>query len=531
MSRRPEDIHAAKLRGQMPPAPQLHVRHDGMAARIARHDWSSTPLGACEQWPPHLRATVDLMLAHGFPMIVLWGEQLVQLYNDGYAEILADKHPGGLGQPTRECWPEVWHINGPLYTRVWQGETLTFEDKLYPLARHGRLEDIWFTITYSPIRGEEGRINGVLVTLFETTAAHVAQAAREREELRRRESERRLELAFKMLPVGLCIVDLEGRMLLSNDQMRGYLPSGKVPSTDEANQHRWRGWHADGSLIGPDDFAIARAMRGETVVPGLEFQYLHDDGRARWTRVAAAPLRDADGEVSGVFAIAVDIDDLKRATERQSVLLAELQHRVRNIMSTIHAIAWRTRASVSSVDEYAERLCGRLMSLARTQSLLTRGANAGVCLRGMLDEEIAAQMPATAAYRLQGEDVLLPPKAAEVLSLAIHELATNALRHGALSHEDGRIEVTWDLQVQAGQPWLGLHWSERHAEVEDWELPRQRGLGRALIEQRVPYELAGSGELRFGPQGLDAWIRFPLRERDSLLQTDAPGASEPGSGS
>jgi hypothetical protein len=88
-------------------------------------------------------------------------------------------------------------------------------------------------------------------------------------------------------------------------------------------------------------------MRGETVVPGLEFQYLHDDGRPL-DAVAAAPLRDADGEVSGVFAIAVDIDDLKRATERQSVLLAELQHRVRNIMSTIHAIAWRTRESVAA---------------------------------------------------------------------------------------------------------------------------------------------------------------------------------------
>ncbi|WP_294997349.1 PAS domain-containing protein [uncultured Stenotrophomonas sp.] len=524
MVRRLEAIEAADLRRSRPPVVGVHARHDGMAARIARHDWSATPLGAMQQWPPHLRATVDLMLAHGFPMIVLWGEQLVQLYNDGYAEILADKHPGGLGQPTRECWPEVWHINGPLYTRVWQGETLTFEDKRFPLARHGRLEDIWFTITYSPIRAEEGRISGVLVTMFETTAAHVAQAAREREELRRRESERRLELAFKMLPVGLCIVDLEGRMLLSNDQMRGYLPTGKVPSSDEANQHRWRGWHPDGSPIGPEDFAIARAMRGETVVPGLEFQYLHDDGRARWTRVAAAPLRDADGEVSGVFAIAVDIDDLKRAAELQSVLLAELQHRVRNIMSTIHAIAWRTRVSVSSVDEYAERLCGRLMSLARTQSLLTRGANAGVCLRGMLDEEIAAQAPAAGVYRLQGEDVLLPPKAAEVLSLAIHELASNALRHGALTHEDGQIEVSWHLQVQDGQPWLGLHWCERHAEVQAWELPRQRGLGRAAIEQRVPYELAGSGELRFGPRGLDAWIRFPLRERDSLLQTDAPQA-------
>ncbi len=156
----------------MPPSLQAHARHDGMAARIARHDWSGTPLGAIEQWPPHLRATVDLMLAHGFPMIVLWGEQLVQLYNDGYAEILADKHPGGLGQPTRECWPEVWHINGPIYQRVWQGETITYEDKLYPLARRGRLEDVWFTITYSPIRGEDGCINGVLVTMFETTAAH-----------------------------------------------------------------------------------------------------------------------------------------------------------------------------------------------------------------------------------------------------------------------------------------------------------------------------------------------------------------------
>ncbi|MEL6098673.1 histidine kinase, partial [Stenotrophomonas maltophilia] len=79
-----------------------------------------------------------------------------------------------------------------------------------------------------------------------------------------------------------------------------------------------------------------------------------------------------------------------------------------------------------------------------------------------------------------------------VLSLAIHELASNALRHGALTHEDGRIEVTWDLQVQAGQPWLGLHWGERHAAVEDWEQPRQRGRGRARLEQRRPSERAGS---------------------------------------
>ncbi|KAG1433743.1 hypothetical protein G6F57_021945 [Rhizopus arrhizus] len=111
----------------------------------------------------------------------------------------------------------------------------------------------------------------------------------------------------------------------------------------------------------------------------------------------------------------------------------------------------------------------------------------------MLNEEIAAETPSMAAYCLQGEDVLLPPKAAEVLSLAIHELATNALRHGALSHASGRVEVSWQLQVQDEQPWLGLHWCERHAEVEGWALPQQRGLGRTLIEQRVPGWTPGSG--------------------------------------
>ncbi|HDS1556334.1 TPA: PAS domain-containing protein [Stenotrophomonas maltophilia] len=528
MGRRLDTAAPSSVRGTAPPAHRLGGLHDGMDVRIARHDWSGTPLGPTGRWPAHLRATVDMMLAHGFPMIILWGQELIQLYNDGYAEILADKHPAGLGQPTRDCWPEVWHINGPIYDRVWQGETVTFEDKLYPLARQGRLEDVWFTITYSPLRGEEGQVGGVLVTMFETTAAHVAQAAREREERRRQESDRRLALAFKVLPVGLCIVDAQGRMQLSNDQMRAYLPSSQVPSADPVNQHRWQGWHADGSPIAPEDFAIARALRGETVVPGLEFQFTHDDGCVRWTRVAAAPLRDVDGEVTGVFAIAVDIDDLKRATERQAVLLAELQHRVRNIMATIHAIAWRTRESVDSVDEYADRLCARLMSLSRTQTLLTRSANAGVSLRGMLDQEIAVQGHAPDGFLLQGEeDVLLPPKAAEVLSLAVHELASNALTHGASVHSDTRIEVSWSMQDIDGEAWLDLHWCERRAVNDDWIVPSHRGLGRALVEQRIPYELGGSGELAFSPQGVDAWIRLPLRERDSLLQTDATSSLSP----
>ncbi|WMJ71532.1 PAS domain-containing sensor histidine kinase [Stenotrophomonas sp. 24(2023)] len=495
----------------------------GMALRIAGFDWSGTALGPRTGWPPHLRASVDLMLAHGFPMIVLWGPDLVQLYNDGYAQILADRHPGGLGQATAACWPEVWHINGPIYERVWRGETVTFQDKLYPLARRGRLEDVWFTISYSPLRDDDGGIDGVLVTMFETTTVHAARASRDREQARRRDSERRLALLFKVLPVGVCLIGTDGQVQMSNDRMRTYLPSNRVPSNDPDNAVRWQGWHADGSPVQPADFAAARALRGETVVPGMDFLFTHEDGQARWTRVAAAPLHDGQGGINGAFSIVMDIDALKRATERQAVLLAELQHRVRNIMAVINAIAVRTRDSATTVDDYAERLSGRLMSLARTQALLTRTANAGVCLRGMLEEELAAQAHDASQYQLEGEDVLLPPKAAEVLSLAVHELGTNALKHGALSVAGGQVHVAWRLARRTGgECWLELHWQERHPPLEGWVAPQRKGLGRALIEQRVPYELAGTGRLRFAADGTEAWIRFPLRDRDSLLQTDAP---------
>ena len=117
-----------------------------------------------------------MLLPSGFPMVALWGPDLVQIYNDGYRDIMGLKHPAGLGQFTRECWPEVWHINAPIYARVLQGETLTFEDALYPVMRHGLLEDAWFTLSYSPLRDETGTIAGVLVTVVEMTERLRAEA-------------------------------------------------------------------------------------------------------------------------------------------------------------------------------------------------------------------------------------------------------------------------------------------------------------------------------------------------------------------
>ena len=124
-----------------------------MAARVRDNDWSKTPLGAIAQWPASLRIAVGSVLDSPLPTIVLWGPQLIQVYNDAYQPILGQRHPAALGQPTRDCWPEVWAFNEPIYRRVQDGgEPVHFEDQEYVIEPSGVLESRYFTITYTPAR-------------------------------------------------------------------------------------------------------------------------------------------------------------------------------------------------------------------------------------------------------------------------------------------------------------------------------------------------------------------------------------------
>jgi signal transduction histidine kinase len=141
-----------------------------MATQVRDNDWSQTPLGATAQWPASLRIAVGSVLDSPLPTIVLWGPQLIQVYNDAYQPILGERHPAALGQPTRECWPEVWAFNEPIYRRVQDsGERVHLEDQEYVIEPSGVPESRFFTITYSPARDESGRILGVTVIAMETT--------------------------------------------------------------------------------------------------------------------------------------------------------------------------------------------------------------------------------------------------------------------------------------------------------------------------------------------------------------------------
>lgn len=193
-----------------------------MRERVREFDWASTPLGPIEQWPLTLRSTVDTLLGSAFASIVLWGAELIQIYNDAYVSIIGVKHPAALGHGNAEVWPEVWEINEPIFRQVFGGETVTREDALYPLARRdGGVEDVYLSISYSPVRNDEGEIGGVLVTMVETTSrvqARSMEADRERllQELTVERS--RLASVFRQAPAFLAVLHApEWRFELVND--------------------------------------------------------------------------------------------------------------------------------------------------------------------------------------------------------------------------------------------------------------------------------------------------------------------------
>ena len=147
-----------------------------MAERIRDADWAATPLGARDAWPPELRTAVNLLLANRFPCAILWGKELLLLYNDAYRDLAGGKHPHALGRSTRDIWPEVWPINEPIFAAVLgRGETVFLENRLFPIRRLGFLEEAYFTLSYGPIRLEDGTTGGCLVTMAETTGQVIAR--------------------------------------------------------------------------------------------------------------------------------------------------------------------------------------------------------------------------------------------------------------------------------------------------------------------------------------------------------------------
>jgi hypothetical protein len=175
------------------------------SALIRKLDWSKTSLGPISEWPGHLKAAISLMLPAQAQIVLFWGPEFIAFYNDAYAPTIGNKHPRALGRPAQENWAELWEDLGPLLKSVLEtGETVFARDRPFYIERHGYPENVYFDISYSAVRDEDGAVGGVLCIVSETTERVIAQ---QRQRLLLRETNHRLKNLFAMVDamIGLSV--------------------------------------------------------------------------------------------------------------------------------------------------------------------------------------------------------------------------------------------------------------------------------------------------------------------------------------
>ena len=242
-----------------------------------------------------------------------------------------------------------------------------------------------------------------------------------------------------------------------------------------------------------------------------ELRKVRRDGSILWVREVGRTLQSANGQPV-LLIVCEDITDLKRAEERQNLLIAELDHRVKNVLAKVVAMVERTRENRDSVDDYRSALTGRVRSMANAHALLSRNRWRGVALNEIVEQELAPYA-AGDKVTISGPEVMLTPEAGQTLTTVLHELATNAAKYGALSVADGRLDIGWSFASQANGPaQLVVRWTE-HGGPPVISAP-STGFGTRVISSAVHHQLDGHVDLEFAAEGVRCTIEMPLSRTD-----------------
>lgn len=270
--------------------------------------------------------------------------------------------------------------------------------------------------------------------------------------------------------------------------------------------------------IHPDDRELTRTAWGEAASIG-EYYMEHRvwrtaDREYRWHQTRARPMPGPTDPAEWIGTM-TDIHDLRTLTDRQSVLLAELQHRTRNLLSVVQALARQTMNRSDSLVSFRDAYEERLGALSRVQSMLAEINYADVPLRALIEAELFAHgdgATATKCMEVEGPDVTLAATAAQALALGIHELATNAVKYGALAQADARLSVTWSVSRDGRNCLATIKWRESGVAMPARDANSRKGYGTELITRALPYQLGTKTELIHSPDGVRCTITIPVKE-------------------
>jgi len=396
-----------------------------------------------------------------------------------------------MGKTIRELVPQHDQHWFDIYGRIaLTGEAQRFEEEAAALGR-------WYDVYAFRIGAPEER---KVAVLFRDVLE------RRRMEQTLRDSERRQQVLIEGVPQLVWRAVDGGQWTWASPQWTNYTGQTEAAS----HGHGWL------EAVHPDDRAVAREAWTQADKEGgfdVEYRICHAEDRSyRWFRTRAAPVRDESEAIVEWLGTSTDVHDMRELQKRQEVLVAELQHRVRNMLTVVRSVFGQTVASGSEIGDIADHFRGRLDALARTQVIVTRTAEGDVDLEDLIrDELLSVGATDESRIRVGGPDVALNSKTAEALGLAIHELTTNAVKYGALKFSGATLDITWSIEMDQGRNRrLALNWVEQGVPAVPTK-PAREGFGRELIEEALPYRLGAETKLEFLGGGVRCHISVPLQ--------------------
>ncbi|MHC1548753.1 PAS domain-containing sensor histidine kinase [Phyllobacterium sp. K27] len=389
-----------------------------------------------------------------------------------------------------------------LYARQIRGEIDN-----YALRKQASMPDgtkLYLDIHSSSVRDDAGHFRYGVRVIQDVTAA-------QRMEDKILSSEQHMRDLLEALPAAVYTTDTAGRITFYNKA--AVEMSGRTPKPGDMWCVTWKLFYPDGTPLAHDQCPMAVALKENRPIRGAEAIAERPDG----TRVPfipyPTPLHDENGNLIGAINMLVDITERKQAESRQKVLIDELNHRVKNTLATVQSLAGQTARHADGLDEFLRSFEARLLALARAHDLLTRRHWEDTPLDSFA-KEVLTPLTSEALERISisGPSVDIPSSTALSLTMTLNELATNAVKYGALSSDNGSISLSWRMREDcATQPMLILEWIEKGGPPV--RPPTRRGFGTRLMERCIERDLGGELDLAFTASGLKCRIAIPVGGR------------------
>lgn len=364
-----------------------------------------------------------------------------------------------------------------------------------------------------PIRDAQGRVLGALVVegpglsgpasdedvqALEDLADLVAQDLAAKPCTARSLESERLDLAISAASLGEFEWDIKRDVFKISPRLAKIsdIEPGEIPGEDGQALYRY---------VHPDDQAWLKESIDQQLedTDRYEAEYRRPngpDGREIWNHGSGVILRDANGEPAYLIGVVQDITERHAEEEQRENLVAELDHRIKNLLAVVQSVAAQSARKSASLDVFLKTFAGRLKSMSSAHDLLTAARWRGATLARIAAAELGGLAPTQT--RWDGPELFLTPRAAAALSLALHELAVNAVRYGSLSTENGKVEVVWRRTPEGG---FALEWLETGGPPAT--APQTKGFGATLIEDVAGRELGGAAKINYKPGGVTAMIQ------------------------